>query len=235
MRRIICVCACWLLIAPLYARGIGRGGVGYGGFRGGYGGRGFVGRGFVGRGFVGRGFVGHGFRPFGYYRFGYPYYGFSRRAFWYPYAPVYFGAYWDYGWGYDPGWGYGASYVPVYPPQPAVTVVYPQNAAPPTPSVIINQLPPRSAAPERRTEPETYRSEAERRPSRADRSDVYLIAFNDRTIRAALAYWVTDGTLHYLDLDHVRRTAPLSAVDRQFSAELNRERRVPFDLPEGAK
>jgi hypothetical protein len=42
---------------------------------------------------------------------------------------------------------------------------------------------------------------------------LYLIAFRDSTIRAAMIYWVDDGTLHYLDKDHKEEQAPISSVD----------------------
>jgi hypothetical protein len=59
---------------------------------------------------------------------------------------------------------------------------------------------------------------------------LYLIAFRDSNIRAAMTYWVDGGTLHYLDTDHREKQAPLSSVDRDLSAQLNRERHVPFDI-----
>ena len=64
-----------------------------------------------------------------------------------------------------------------------------------------------------------------------DQSPLYLIALQDHAIRAALAYWVDDGTVHYIDLDHKVQELPLSTVDRDLSLRLNRERRVPFHLP----
>ena len=60
---------------------------------------------------------------------------------------------------------------------------------------------------------------------------LYLIAFRDTTIHAAMTYWVEGATLHYLDHDHQQKQAPLASVDRELSAQLNRERNVPFNLP----
>jgi len=60
---------------------------------------------------------------------------------------------------------------------------------------------------------------------------LYLIAFRNKTIRAATTYWVEGGTLHYLDTDHQERQAPVSSVDTDLSARLNRERHIPFSLP----
>jgi hypothetical protein len=59
---------------------------------------------------------------------------------------------------------------------------------------------------------------------------LYLIALRDDTIHAAMTYWVQDGTLHYLDTNHKEKQTPLSSVDRDMSARLNRERHVPFNL-----
>jgi hypothetical protein len=59
---------------------------------------------------------------------------------------------------------------------------------------------------------------------------LYLIAFRDSTIRAVTTYWVEGGTLHYLDSSQSEKRAPLTSVDRDLSVQLNRERRVPFNL-----
>jgi hypothetical protein len=60
---------------------------------------------------------------------------------------------------------------------------------------------------------------------------LYLVAFHDGVIRAALTYWVEDRALHYIDSDHKEKQAPLSSVDRALSARLNRERNIAFQLP----
>lgn len=61
---------------------------------------------------------------------------------------------------------------------------------------------------------------------------VYLIAFKDSTVKAATTYWVDHGKLYYLDSGHKEREAALSSVDGTLSERLNRERRVPFQLPQ---
>ncbi|MGH9664652.1 MAG: hypothetical protein ACRD9L_09540, partial [Bryobacteraceae bacterium] len=96
-----------------------------------------------------------------------------------------------------------------YVPQPVqpVTEVPPQPEEPPQPS-----QPP---------EPE----------SGVYQPTIYLIAFDDGTIRAAVAYWVSGDSLHYVTRQHVIRAVPLSKVDRELSIRLNRERRVDFRLP----
>ena len=60
---------------------------------------------------------------------------------------------------------------------------------------------------------------------------VYLIAFQDNSIRAALAYWTEGSTLRYVTLDHEQKQAPLASVDRALSERLNGERHVLFRLP----
>lgn len=186
------------------------------------------GGGFIG-GFHGvrGGFRSHiGFRT-GFNRFGYRSgFGFNRGfylpySYVFPVAPAY-----PYGYGspyvWDSAWGYPSytSYVPA------------QVYAPPAPPVVITQ---QYATPVIRDSSPLIRPYVAPEPVNqpaADRSAIYLIAFTDNVIRPAMAYWVEGGTLHYLGLDHKQRQAPLDTVDRGFSTQLNRERRVPFRLPE---
>ena len=101
-----------------------------------------------------------------------------------------------------------------------MTVVYPPSAPPlavtETAHPVIHEY----------TQPEDYGTP----PERSSGPILYLIAFRDSTIRAATTYWVEDGTLHYLDTGHKEKQAPLSSVDRDLSAQLNRERHIPFNL-----
>ena len=195
------------------------GGIG-GGFRGGYGGnRGFVGGGYRG-GFYGRsyGFRGYGgyYRPYFYSSFGLGYWpGFYDYDYYsYPYAYSY------------PAYSYPAYSYPAYSYQPAsnVTVVYPQSSQATPNNIYVER-----ASPSTR-EYDEYGQET-RRPAAVNAPPVYLIAFKDRSIRAASAYWVDGGTLHYVTLQHEERQAALDTVDRDFSVQLNRERRVQFSLP----
>ena len=104
-----------------------------------------------------------------------------------------------------------------------MTVVYPPPAQPVYPTVITLTAHP---VMHEYRQPEDYGLPAEH----ANQPVLYLIAFNDHIIRAATTYWVENGRLRYLDIDHKPKDAPLSSVNRDFSAELNRERRVPFSL-----
>jgi hypothetical protein len=61
--------------------------------------------------------------------------------------------------------------------------------------------------------------------------DYYMIAFNDGSIQAALAYSVDGDILRWTTRNHLEKRAPVAAVDRYFSEQLNRDRRVEFRLP----
>jgi hypothetical protein len=182
---------------------------GFGGFRGGFGGF---------RGGFGRPF---GFRSsFGFF----PSYGFG-----YSYWPGYY----DYGYPYDysyPSYAYPASTYPAYQPSSNVTVVYPQTQAAPAYADRAN--------PNLRQYDE-YGQEI-RQPSAAQNSPMpaggngsplYLLAFRDQSIRAAVAYWVDGRTLHYVTQQHEERQAALDSIDRDLTLRLNYERHVPFSLP----
>ena len=250
MSRMISIALMLVLAAPLFAQrgggGFGRGGgfSGRGGggvFRGGgFGGGGFGGGGIVRGGGFSRGgggvFRGGGFnRGGGFYRGGIGfrggYYGggFGFRSF-----PRYGG--WGYrGWSYPAfvggfgiglglgygfgGWSdyYGPGYY--YPPP----VVYSQ---PSPPVVIVNESRPDYEYREYRERP------VEAAPAREYQPTIYSIAFRDHRIVQALAYWVKDGRFHYVTRDHELRDVPLQEVDRRFSEQINRDRRVEFRLPE---
>ena len=61
--------------------------------------------------------------------------------------------------------------------------------------------------------------------------DFYMIAFNDGSIQAAIAYSVDGDMLRWTTRNHLERRAPVAAVDLRFSEQLNRDRRVEFRLP----
>jgi hypothetical protein len=155
-----------------------------------------------------------------------------------PYAyPVYFG---DYGYN-----GYGGNPAP----QPITVVVPPQQQTVPT--VIINQT---FAADVSEVEPNpneeaanpsgvrVYKTPVHRQPapepaapavrdnSGDDRATIYLIALKDNSIHSAIGYWVEDGTLHYVTQQGSVNRVTLDQVDRQLSDQLNRERKVDFQI-----
>jgi len=220
-----------------------RGGGGHGGGGGGvHGGGGFGGGGFHGGGGFGGGYGRGGYGGYGYGR-GYGY-GYGRGGYGYGYGYGYPGwglglGYWGSPWfGYwDDPYAYDYSYPSVYPaytagygpteynPSPNVTVIYPGNSQPtysaPTQPVMrtYDQY-------GQEVQPGTASAGA------ASGSPIYLIATKDQAIRAAASYWVAGATLHYVTLQHEEKQVPLDSVDRSLTMQLNRERRVPFQLPE---
>jgi hypothetical protein len=64
-----------------------------------------------------------------------------------------------------------------------------------------------------------------------DQPTIFLIAMQDHTIHPVIAYWVQGDTLNYISLDGAPSHVSLTLVDRNFSKQLNAERKVPFALP----
>jgi hypothetical protein len=192
--------------------GITRGGMGGGGFRGGGG----INRGGIGGGVFRGGGIGRSWGFRGYYGSYYSPYMYSGFGLNYGYWPSYS----DYGYSPYPAYNY-----PVYEPSPNMTVVY----APPAPApatVYVERDSPTTR------ERDQYGQETDRSTSATNSAPpIYLIAFRDHTIRAAAAYWAEGGTLHYVTLEHEQKQTALSTVDRDLSAQLNRERRIAFALP----
>jgi hypothetical protein len=58
-----------------------------------------------------------------------------------------------------------------------------------------------------------------------------LIAFSDHTIQAATTYKVDGDQIHWIGRDGAEKQAPLATVDVPFSKQLNRDRRVDFQIP----
>jgi hypothetical protein len=222
-----------------------RGG-GMGGFRGGWGGgafrgggswggnRGWGNRGWGGwgrnAGYWGRGWRGNGwgwgwgwggyYWPFygGYGYYDYPYYDSGYYGYGYPYNSF------DYpissyaGYSY-PGTSYSYPVPQTYAAAPAaspnVVVVYPPQNEPSSGGRVYDQ----------------YGQEVRQQPAVTQGgAPIYLIAFRSGDIRAAVAYWVSGTTLHYVLLDHTEGIAPVSTVDRDLSTRLNQERHVAFSL-----
>ena len=187
-----------------FGGGIRGGGFG-GGIRGGGFGGGFRG-GFGGGVFRGGGFGGFrgglGFRG-GFGRFGF-------RGF-YPY----------YGFGFWPYFGFGPYYWPGYYPYD-----YGYARYQPSPNTVV-VYPPQQVAGSSVTRSYDQYGQG----IRSNASPLYLIAFNDHTIRPANSYRVDGNTLHYVTMEHEEKQAPFDTVDRALSLQLNRERSVPFQLP----
>jgi hypothetical protein len=142
--------------------------------------------------------------------------------------------YWPYSYDSYPYYdsGYANYDYPAYQTSPNVTVVYPNQAQSSGTNVYVDRANPVMREYDQYGQ-ETHRSGSEpgSSSSAVAASPIYLIAFQDHTIRAAGSYWVDGRTLHYVTLQHEERLAPLDTVDRSLSMQLNRERRVQFTLP----
>jgi hypothetical protein len=65
----------------------------------------------------------------------------------------------------------------------------------------------------------------------SDQQVMFLIAMKDHTIFPAIAYWVEGDTLNYITVQGTKNSASLDLVDRDFSKQINKERKVEFGLP----
>jgi len=214
-----------------------RGGGGHAGGGGMHSGGGFHGGGGVARG----GFhAGAGFRGGGGYRPGFRS-GYRFRGTY----PLYYGGFgfWPYTYWYPDLWysdAYGSDYsdsgyAPNYSYQPAASspvIINQQFQEPAEPNAVLRQYSytpppmPEPGPPQTAPAPPTTSASESRYGT-----PLYLIAFNDGVIRAALAYWAQGSTLHYVTMDHEQKLVPLASVDRSLSARLNHERNVTFQLP----
>jgi len=150
--------------------------------------------------------------------------GHQRRANGVAYAyPVYVG-----GGGYYGEMPY-AEPAPAAPQQPNVTVIYPPPAAP----VIVNHF--GGGDGQYSTGPATRIFETPRNQAAAEEAPAepehYLIAFKDRSIYSAIAYWVDGETLHYFTAGNKHNQASVSLVDRDLTNKLNGDSGREVKLP----
>jgi hypothetical protein len=66
--------------------------------------------------------------------------------------------------------------------------------------------------------------------SSAETEPLLLIAFKDRNVVTAIAYWTDRGTLHFVTPAREQKHVPLSDVDWERSRALNNERGMPFSV-----
>jgi hypothetical protein len=139
---------------------------------------------------------------------------------------------------YTGGWD---MYQQPYQQQPNVTVIYPQQQAP----VVINQTFAGGAQPlvqDAGQQPagdsgtlQVYqapvRSQEEVNAAAAQTASYYLIAFKDHSIYSAVAYWIDGETLHYFTHGNTHNQVSMSLVDKELTAQLNKERKVDVRIP----
>lgn len=133
-------------------------------------------------------------------------------------------------------------YYPEPMPQqaPSVIVIPPPQPAPP---VVINQnfAPQPAAQPSGPTSSNNSGVGVYQAPSPApaegepigQEPTIYLIAYKDKTIHAAIAYWVEGDTLYYVTPQGQPNQVSLPLIDRDYSRQLNSGRSVDFRLPAG--
>jgi len=59
----------------------------------------------------------------------------------------------------------------------------------------------------------------------------FVIALSDGSHHSAIAVWVQNDVLHYIDSEGKHHQVPLQSIDRQSTRQLNRERKLDFWLP----
>jgi hypothetical protein len=129
-------------------------------------------------------------------------------------------------------------YVPLYPEQPLAQEPAPTNldgysGPAPSPTVVINNYPAPAYAqgePQQQADDTIHSYSGSAHPPAASDPQYYLIALKDHTIYSAVAYWVEDGTLHYVTSPNMHNQTSLDLVDAGLTAKLNEDRGVPVTL-----
>ena len=114
-----------------------------------------------------------------------------------------------------------------YPPAEAAAQAASQ-AAPGQP-VVINQY--FAAPPQRPNAPVSYQNPQHPGDPIGPVDNYYLIAYKNHSVYPALAYWLEDGTLHYVTTENTHNQASLDLIDLNLTKTLNQARSVPFSLP----
>jgi len=123
---------------------------------------------------------------------------------------------------YDQSYGYEAPQSPV--------VIINQNFQPEVVNPVIRdysnaQLPPPS------DQAQANQSAAQPVVNNANPQTIYLIAMSDHTIYPAVAYSIIENTLDYTTPQGVTNRVSLGLVDRDFTAQINRERGIDVSIP----
>jgi hypothetical protein len=156
-------------------------------------------------------------------------------------APIYVGIpiYGGYGYGYGDAYGadYGDAPADAPPAQTAPSVIINQNFVPDRANPMVRDVPetPDSSDQDgvsfQAPGPPPGEPSSTDSAALSDDPTIYLIAFRDHSIVAALAYWMEGSTLKYVNMDHTINQATLELVDRDLSHLLNQQRNVDFRLP----
>ncbi len=61
--------------------------------------------------------------------------------------------------------------------------------------------------------------------------EYYMIAYKNRHVVTALAYWLDGDTLHYVTGENAHNQSSLALIDLEMTTRLNADREVPFVAP----
>lgn len=61
--------------------------------------------------------------------------------------------------------------------------------------------------------------------------EYYMIAYRNRNVVTALAYWLDGDTLHYVTAENAHNQSSLTLIDLEMTTRLNADREVPFVAP----
>lgn len=64
----------------------------------------------------------------------------------------------------------------------------------------------------------------------SSKATITLLAFADSTVVTAIAYWQQGDSLHYVTNGFSKRVVPIHSLDKALTEQLNRERKVDFQL-----
>ena len=140
--------------------------------------------------------------------------GYRQGAAFATYVPNYYAPY-----GYGPYWDAPADTPQEAPPQPVIVNQYYTTPPPPPGDIAIS--------PSRASGVNSAGSGDLLAPA----EDYYLIAYRNRSIYAALTWWVEGNTLHYVTTQNTHNQAALDLIDLDKTIRLNQDRDIPFSIP----
>ena len=111
---------------------------------------------------------------------------------------------------------------------------YPALTAPPVTNVVVFESPPAAPAPPPppiRSSIQEFNAPEVNPAASREPPAFFVIALKDGSRHTAVAVWVQQDQLRYVDADDQNRRVPLAAVDRVATRELNQARHLNLRLP----
>ena len=150
-----------------------------------------------------------------------------------PYPVFYGGNYYDYDAPSAPVAGYSqysAQYGNAYDQTQPPVVIINQYFKPETANPVVHDYT-NVPLPEPGSQFQIPPSNNDQSATTGDQQVMFLIAMKDHTIYPVIAYWVEGDTLNYITVQGAKNSTSLDLVDRDFSKQINQERKVEFGLP----